>query len=235
MTRSTRLFDIIQILRTASGPVTAYRLAEELEVTKRTIYRDVVALQAMRVPVDGEAGVGYMMRSGYDLPPLMFSAEELEALYVGMALLRRTGDPGLERAARRAGEKIASALPDGAPHVLLRVSGWNQIPHRGVDAELLRGHIRDAVELRITYLDLQNIRTERMIKPIAMTYHIDAVLLGAWCALRKGFRSFRIDRIEELAPTGHLFPRESDTLRRDWAKTLDGEDWVLYNACKPLK
>ncbi|QFT97792.1 HTH domain protein [Roseovarius sp. THAF8] len=232
MTRSTRLFDIIQILRSADAPVTAAMLAEELEVTKRTIYRDVVALQALRVPVEGAAGVGYMMRAGYDLPPLMFSAEELEALYVGMALLHRTGDPGLERAARRAGEKIATALPGGAPHVPLRVSGWNRIPRDGVDAEALRAQIRDAVELRIVYVDLQEARTERVIRPVALTYHIDAVVLAAWCALRQGFRSFRIDRIVESVPTGEGFAGEAAALRAAWEATLEGEDWVLYTASR---
>ncbi|MEL7257190.1 MAG: YafY family protein [Pseudomonadota bacterium] len=235
MTRSTRLFDIIQILRTADGPVTAQHLGDELEVTKRTIYRDVAALQAMRVPVDGEAGVGYMLRAGYDLPPLMFSAEELEALYVGMALLHRTGDPGLERAARRAAEKIATALPGGAPHVPLRVSGWNRVPREGADAEQLRGYIRDAVELEVTYVDLKDVRTTRVIKPLALTYHIEVVLLAAWCELRQDFRSFRIDRISVFVPTGELFPQEVGTLRKAWTETLEHEDWVLYNASKPLE
>ncbi len=235
MTRSTRLFDIIQILRSADAPVTAQRLGNELEVTKRTIYRDMVALQAMRVPIDGEAGVGYMLRAGYDLPPLMFSTEELEALYVGMALLHRTGDPGLERAARRAGEKIASALPGGAPHVPLRVSGWNRIPREGADAERLRAHIRDAVELEVTYLDLKGVETTRAVKPLALTYHIEVVLLAAWCGLRQDFRSFRIDRIKAMTPTGALFSDEADRLRKAWTETLEQEDWVLYNASKPLE
>ncbi|MDT8326715.1 MAG: HTH domain-containing protein [Roseovarius sp.] len=95
MTRSIRRFDIIQMLRSARGAVTARVLADELEVTPRTIYRDVAALQAMRVPVEGEAGVGYVLRAGFDSPPLIFTAEELEALYVAMALLHRTGDVGL--------------------------------------------------------------------------------------------------------------------------------------------
>lgn len=229
MNRSTRLFDIIQILRAASGPVTSRRLAEELEVTQRTIYRDVAALQGMRVPIEGAAGIGYVMRAGYDLPPLMFSSDELEALYVGMALLHRTGDPGLERAARRAAEKIACALPETVAHVPLRVSGWNRIPKVGVDAQVLRDHIRDTAELRITYVDLQDKRTEREIKPVALTYYIDAVVLAAWCGLRQDFRSFRIDRIAEMAPTGGHFRAEAAQLRRTWAETLKGEDWVLYN------
>ena len=217
MTRSTRLFDIIQILRAAPAPVTARALADELEVVPRTIYRDIAALQAMRVPVEGEAGIGYVMRAGFDLPPLMFTAEELEALYVGMALLHRTGDPGLERAARRAGEKIAGALPGSArPEVPLHVSGWNRIPPASVGAELLRRSIRDEAEMQLTYLDLQERRSSRRVKPLALIYYVDAVVLAAWCGLRQDFRHFRIDRIETCVETGAIFAGEGARLREAW-------------------
>lgn len=216
MTRSTRLFDIIQILRSAEAPVTARALAEELEVTPRTIYRDVVALQAMRVPVEGEAGVGYVMRAGFDLPPLMFTPEELEALYVGMALLQRTGDAGLERAARRVGEKIVSALPGEPPKVPLQVSGWNRIPQGGLEAETLREYIRAEAELVLSYTDLQGEVTKRTVLPIGLIYYIDVVVLAAWCTLRGAFRHFRIDRIGTCAPSGHSFAGHGDALRRRW-------------------
>ncbi|NNJ69003.1 MAG: HTH domain-containing protein, partial [Boseongicola sp.] len=101
MQRITRMFEVIQLLRAARGPLSAEALAETLEVSKRTIYRDVAALQAMRVPIEGEAGVGYIMRRGYDLPPLNFDLEEIEALRVGLMMLGRTGDGSLERAASR--------------------------------------------------------------------------------------------------------------------------------------
>ena len=218
MTRSIRMFDIIQILRSARGAVTARALADELEVTPRTIYRDVAALQAMRVPVEGEAGVGYVLRAGFDLPPLMFTAEELEALYVGMALLHRTGDAGLERAARRAGEKIATAMPGKASQVPLHVSGWNRISQAGAEAERLRSYIRDEAEIEIAYLDLKERQSRRAIRPLALIYYIDVVVLIAWCTLRKDFRHFRIDRITECAPTGRHFTAESAALRDSWAQ-----------------
>lgn len=218
MTRSIRMFDIIQIMRSARGAVTARALADELEVTPRTIYRDVAALQAMRVPVEGEAGVGYVLRAGFDLPPLMFTAEELEALYVGMALLHRTGDAGLERAARRAGEKIASAMPGKTLQVRLHVSGWNRISQDGVDAEQLRRYIRDEVEIDIAYLDLEQHQSRRAIRPLALIYYIDVVVLIAWCILRQDFRHFRIDRIRECAPTGRHFTAEAAALRDSLAK-----------------
>ncbi|MDA3859427.1 MAG: WYL domain-containing protein [Roseovarius sp.] len=182
------------------------------------MYRDVAALQAMRVPVEGEAGVGYVMRAGFDLPPLMFTSEELEALYVGMALLHRTGDAGLERAARRVGEKIATALPGGAPQVALHVSGWNRISQDGAGAERLRRYIRDEVEIEIAYLDLEGHQTNRGIRPLALIYYIDVVVLLAWCSLRQDFRHFRIDRIKECAPTGRRFVAEGMALRDRWAK-----------------
>ena len=112
MRRADRLFELIQVLRRARKAVTAAQLAEKLEVAPRTIYRDIAALMAMRVPIDGAAGVGYVMRPGYDLPPLMFDREEVEAIAVGLQLLGRTGDRGLLAAGRRAGAKIAGVLPE---------------------------------------------------------------------------------------------------------------------------
>ena len=148
----------------------------------------------------------------------MFTAEELEALYVGMALLYRTGDVGLERAARRAGEKIASAMPGKAPQVPLHVSGWNRISWDGADAEQLRRYIRDEVEIEIAYLDLKEHQSRRAIRPLALIYYIDVVVLIAWCTLRQDFRHFRIDRITECTSTGRRFTAEAAALRDSWAK-----------------
>src|SRR3954470_14693003 len=111
MGRSNRMFEVIQVLRGTRKALTAQDLAERLEVNKRTIYRDIVALQAMRIPIEGEAGIGYIMRRGFDLPPLMFDADEVEAIVVGLALLQRTGDRGLQTAAASVGAKIADVLP----------------------------------------------------------------------------------------------------------------------------
>lgn len=222
MPRSTRLFEIIQLLRHADGPLTAQAMAEALEVTKRTVYRDMAALQAMRLPIHGEAGLGYVMRAGFDLPPLMFTQDELEAIVVGLALLGRTGDAGLERAAGQAAAKISDVLPaDRARVAPLHVSRWTAIPQPRVDLALLRRTIRDEAELRITYLDLQDRRTERDIKPIAILYYIDAVLLSAWCGTRRAFRHFRIDRIETCALTGRNFHGESDRLVAAWEHDSD--------------
>src|SRR3984885_6861410 len=113
MRRADRLFDIIQRLRTARGPTTAAALAEDLEVTQRTVYRDIATLQARRVPIEGEAGVGYVLRRGFDLPPLMFTLDEIEAIAVGARMLSRTGDAGLQAAAESVLSKVTVAIPEG--------------------------------------------------------------------------------------------------------------------------
>ena len=219
MSRSTRLFEVIQILRRADTPVTAQAMANALEVAKRTIYRDIAALQAMRVPIDGEAGIGYVLRSGFDLPPLMFSQDEIEAIVVGLALLGRTGDRGLERAAESAASKISDVIPDDAQRAVpLHVSLWSPIPQSNVDTAELRRHIRDASELNLTYLDLKDRRTNRDIRPVALIYFIEVVILAAWCELRQAFRHFRVDRIEECRPTGRRFAESANTLRTAWER-----------------
>ena len=219
MSRSTRLFEIIQILRSTNAPVTARAMAEALEVTPRTVYRDMAALMAMRVPVEGEAGVGYMLRAGFDLPPLMLTPEETEALIVGAALLQRTGDAGLERAARSAIGKIAAVVPESAAHeVPLRVSGWTAISDQGMQADDLRGLIRDGAELEIGYTDLQDRATRRRVLPLALIYYVDVVVLAAWCEMRQAFRHFRIDRITACKATGQISVERCRRLRFEWER-----------------
>lgn len=219
MTRSTRFFDIIQILRQAEAPVTAQQIADRLEVTKRTIYRDIASLQASRLPIEGEAGVGYMMRAGFDLPPLMFDPDELEAIAVGLALLGRTGDRGLQSAAERAAFKISEVVPESTdrpvPH---HVSKFNRIPTTGIEPEILRRHIRDETELQIDYRDLSDRNTSRTIRPLALIYYIDVVLLAAWCEMRQAFRHFRVDRILRCEATGRRFAGAGDKLRLAWER-----------------
>lgn len=220
MSRSDRMFEIIQVFRGASGPVTADSLAEVLEVTPRTVYRDIAALQAQRVPIEGEAGVGYIMRPGFDLPPLMFTPDEIEAVAVGLAMLRRTGDAGLLNAADRVAQKIGEVLPGhrasamaGSP---LYVSGWNTIPSATVDPEALRAAIRDEQALHLHYRDEKDQTSERTVLPLAVVYYTEALVLAAWCELRKAFRHFRIDRIGSCEPAGRGFEGKGAALRRDW-------------------
>ena len=225
MCRSVRLFEIIQILRAASRPVRAEDLAEKLEVSVRTIYRDVVALQAMRTPIEGEPGIGYVMRRGYDLPPLNFDMEEVEALRVGLALLSRTGDTALQKAASRIHEKV-DALH--GPANWLQVAPWGAAtddPDNGcVSVSSLRDAIRVERKLQITYRsgldqgsDQQPDRepdqeTIRTIRPIVLIYHLNCVMLAAWCELRRGFRHFRTDRIWGCEELEERFAGQGETL-----------------------
>lgn len=219
MNRSTRFFEIIQLLRASPRPLTAAALAAALDVTKRTIYRDIVALQAMRVPIEGEAGVGYMLRCGFTLPPLMFGDEELEAIIVGLSLIGRTRDAALQKAASRVIDKIAAVLPpDASPHLVsspLMVSQWSAIPATDIQLGEIRAAIRDERRIDIRYADPEGEITERTIHPIGLIYYVDAVVLAAWCELRDDFRHFRVDRIESYSITRTTFAGAAK-LRRQW-------------------
>ena len=224
MNRSSRMFEIIQLLRSARRSMTAADLADELEVTKRTIYRDILALQSMRVPIDGEAGIGYIMRPGFDLPPLMFTAEEAEAIAVGMSLLGRTGDAGLEKAARNVVRKISDVMhsddqnrnESAALSESVFASGRHEIPASGIDTRILRQAVRAEEKLQIEYTDLQLRNTTRVILPLAVIYYVDAVILAAWCELRDDFRHFRIDRIKACLPNKTFFTENGNNLREQW-------------------
>lgn len=217
MPRSTRMFEIIQTLRSARGPLTADAIAAQLEVTKRTVYRDIAALQAQRVPIEGEAGIGYIMRPGFDLPPLMFTSEEVEAITVGLAMLRRTGDEGLVQAAARVSAKIADVLPGGGARELpLHVSEWSDMLPARIDMDMVRAAIRDEEALTLDYRDGKASVTRRSVLPLALTYNIQTQILLAWCEMRENFRHFRIDRIDRCALAGHRFRGQGDGLRAMW-------------------
>jgi len=220
MARSSRMFEVIQFLRGASKPTPAWAIADALEVTKRTIYRDIAALQAMRVPIEGEAGVGYVMRAGFDLPPLMFTPDEIEAIAVGLSLIGRTRDTGLQKAASCVTRKISDVLPnaagariDGSP---LRVSHWNSIPPSDVDVQAMRKAIRDEEKLFLHYHDAEMRSTERTVCPIALIYYVDNIVLAAWCEVRADFRHFRVDRVRQCLITDGRFKGEGDRLRAGW-------------------
>lgn len=222
MSRSNRLFEIIQLLRGADKPLTAAKLAVSLEVAPRTIYRDIAALQAMRVPVAGEAGIGYVMRAGFDLPPLMFTEEEIEALIVGLALLGRTGDAGLQAAASSVAGKIAQVMPERPGRRLksggLYVSRWGAASPGATDLSRIRRAIRDERKLSVVYENDAAARTERTIKPLGLVYYIEVVVLAAWCELRRDYRHFRVDRIASCAETAEDFIDEGEALRAIWRR-----------------
>ena len=178
----------------------------------------IAALMAMRVPIDGAAGVGYVMRPGYDLPPLMFDREEVEAIAVGLQLLGRTGDKGLLAAGRRAGAKIAGVLPERREDEFddgrFVVSDFGAPAAAGMD--VLRAAVRNARRLALTYRDERRRTTERICLPLAVVYYVEATVLAAWCELREDFRHFRADRIVACHETGDSFAGQAPRLRRDW-------------------
>jgi len=216
MRRADRLFDIIQVLRSAKGPMTAAAIAEQLEVTVRTIYRDVATLQARRVPIEGAPGVGYVLRRGFDLPPLMFTTEEVDAIAVGAQLVRRLRDPALQDAAASVLAKIAVVLPpqtrayfDSAPFYVS--DGDARVPD-GVDLSEIRSAIRDTRKLRLDYADEQARQTRRTVWPIALAYYVDVTLVAAWCELKNEYRHFRVDRIRSLSILDERYPPDNERL-----------------------
>jgi predicted DNA-binding transcriptional regulator YafY len=224
MRRSDRLFDIIQILRAARGPITAARMAAELEVAPRTIYRDIATLQARCVPILGEAGVGYVLRPGFDLPPLMFTTEEAEAIAVGVRLLRRTGDPGLRSAAESVLSKVAVVVPEAlrrhlaAPPFFVSEHGA-RVPD-SADLTKIRAAIRDARKLSITYSDHAGSTTRRIIWPIGIAYYVQATLVYGWCELRGDYRHFRADRITSFDVLEERYPPQGNEGAAGWLASL---------------
>lgn len=221
MGRSVRMFEIIQLLRTADQPCTAAQIAEELEVTKRTIYRDIASLQSLRVPIEGEAGVGYIMRTGFDLPPINFDVEEAEAITVGLAMINRTGDKGLKRAARRAAQKLTDAT---RLSTTLFASSWGPDEPTTVDLSLVRAAIREEQKLKVGYVNGKGEQSARLILPIAIAYHSEAIVLAAWCELRGDFRHFRPDRMTTFVVSEETFAGQGDALRQAWIK--DYAEWL---------
>jgi predicted DNA-binding transcriptional regulator YafY len=203
-----------------SRPVTAATLAEGLEVTVRTVYRDIAALQASRVPIEGAAGLGYVLRRGFDLPPLMFTTEEVDAIAVGVRLLRRLRDPKLQAAAQSVLAKLSVVVPQPLQSQLVSapvyVSDGDAPSAAGLDLAQLRAAIRDTRKFAIAYVDDQGRRTERTIWPIAIAYYVDATLVGAWCELRRDFRHFRVDRIQGSQLLEDRFPPDNGRLMAEW-------------------
>jgi predicted DNA-binding transcriptional regulator YafY len=227
MRRSDRLFDIIQRLRTARGPTTAAALAEDLEVTVRTVYRDVATLQARRVPIEGAPGLGYVLRRGFDLPPLMFTIEEIEAIAVGARLVSRTGDPALQDAAESVLSKVTVVLPERLRAQLAAapffVSASGAPVAERVDLAEVRQAIRDERKLWIAYADEHGARSERVIWPIAVAYYVQATLVGAWCELRRDYRHFRADRITAMTVLEERYPSDNGRLMAEWLALRQNE------------
>ncbi|WP_075218169.1 helix-turn-helix transcriptional regulator [Mongoliimonas terrestris] len=220
MSRAERLLALVQALRRRRRPVSGADLAEELQVSLRTIYRDVQALVAQGAPIEGEAGVGFVLKPGFLLPPLMFTDDELEALVLGAQMASSRADARLARAATDALAKIAAVLPrDLADRMeengLLVAMSRPEIADT-VDLALLRTAIRNETKLRFTYVNEQGVRTTRTVWPVALAFYDRVRVLTAWCELRGAYRHFRADRITEATDLTERYPRRRRVLLKEW-------------------
>ena len=222
MRRADRLFQIIQILRRGRGPHVADRIAEELETSKRTVYRDIAALVAQRVPIRGEAGVGYVLEDGFDLPPLMLTPDEIEAVVLGVQWVATRGDPVLARAAEDLKGKILASIPERLRPLLLDPAvGAPHGPNRavdGLDLTQARAAIHAGHKLRLHYMDVDGKESRRTIWPIAIGYFDYARMLVGWCELRQDFRHFRADRVLSADFLQERYPERPGILRARWRK-----------------
>lgn len=220
MRRADRLFEIIQVLRRASGPLTADRIAAELETSKRTIYRDIDALVAQRVPIRGEAGVGYILDRGFDMPPLMLTTDEVEAVALGAQWVIAHADAALARAALDVLAKIAAIMPeDLRPMIDDHAVGTPPARDRDddhVDIARLRTWCREGRKVEIGYVDETGAVGERTIRPFLVGYVAVVRVVVAWCELRQDFRIFRTDRMTAISFLDQRYPERSVTLRRRW-------------------
>jgi predicted DNA-binding transcriptional regulator YafY len=220
MRRADRLFQIIQILRRSTRPVTSSQLATELEVSKRTVYRDVADLMGQRVPIEGEAGLGYLLDPKYDMPPLMLTADEIEAVVLGAQLVAKLPDAVLANAANDVVAKIAFALPKDMlpylvePGVAARPSSTTK--SEVIDMRPIRAAIREGLKLRLRYRSEAGEVTGRTVWPVILGYSEAHCLLVAWCETKQAFRHFRTDRMLEVSPIDERFGMNRSQLRRRW-------------------
>lgn len=222
MRRAERLFELIQVLRRSSRPLTAAQIAEQLETSKRTVYRDIASLIGQRVPIRGEAGIGYLLDRGFDLPPLMLTPDEIEALVLGAELVKVHADPSLASAAIDLLTKVAHILPKGLRDIIDEPSVGTP-PKRddpkkpeSFDVARLRSWSRQGRKLRIRYIDERGASSTRTVWPFMLGYVLTTRVLIAWCELRAGFRFFRTDRLAEVAFLDEPYPEGRAKLRRRW-------------------
>jgi predicted DNA-binding transcriptional regulator YafY len=219
MRRADRLLQLIQILRRHRRPVTGETIAAELEVSLRTVYRDIASLIADRVPIRGEAGVGYVLGEGFDLPPLMFTADELEAVMLGLRWVARRGDRQLSRAAQDTVAKIGTVLPQGLKPFLFDASLLvppQAVMPDAIDVAEFRAAIRENKKISIAYRSEEGEVTARTIWPIGVAYFDATRLVIAWCELRTAFRSFRTDRMISARILPEKFPGRRMALLKQW-------------------
>ena len=220
MSRTERLFELIQRLRCHRYPVSGNTLASELNISVRTLYRDIASLQAQGAHIEGEPGLGYVLRPGFMLPPLMFSEEEIEALVLGSRWVADRADSKLKSAAHNALAKIASVLPADLRFQLENsglLIGPGQVLAAGdIETAHIRQAIRQEHKLDIVYIDVDDVESHRTIWPLGLGFFEKTRIIIAWCELREAFRHFRIDKIKTLNVLEKRYPRRRQTLLKKW-------------------
>jgi predicted DNA-binding transcriptional regulator YafY len=217
MRRADRLFRIVQLLRRRRTVVTAAQIAGKLEISERTVYRDIRDLIQAGTPIDGEAGVGYRLQPGYDLPPLMFDREEIQALVLGARIVRQIGDPALARASESILSKVATVLPkDLAPllaEARLFVPNTVNVARSAACLAVAREALVAQRRMWLKYANERGDETERTVRPLGLFYWGRTWTLAAWCELRSGFRNFRLDRVGEVTLRDRFDEEPGRTLR----------------------
>lgn len=225
MSRAERLLQLMQVLRRHRAPVSGAALADELGVSLRTLYRDIASLQAQGATIEGEAGVGYLLRPGFLLPPLMLSEEEIEALVLGSRWVAGHTDARLADAARNVVAKVSAVLPADLRHeldtnALLVPRASDSLPP-AIDLAQVRLAIRRERKLRLDYRDAGGRSSTRVVWPFALGFFEKTRVIAAWCETRRGFRHFRADRIAALELREERYPRRRQALLKDW-KAAEG-------------
>ncbi|WP_184394011.1 YafY family protein [Rhizobium sp. BK650] len=227
MRKAERLFQIIQILRRSYRPITSAQIAEELEVARRTVYRDIAHLIGQRVPIEGEAGFGYVLDPRYDMPPLMLTAEEIEAVLLGVQMVAKLGDPAINTAARDVIAKIASTVPDhllpfiAEPAVSLKPG--EAIDSLTLDSRPIRRAIREGRKIELEYCAANGAITSRIVWPVLLGYEDEHCLLIAWCESKEAFRHFRAERILNLKVLEETVDLPRGKLRQQWLQWREAE------------
>ncbi len=224
MSRAQRLIHLLQLLRHHRFPISGASLATELNISVRTLYRDIRTLQEQGAQIEGEAGLGYVLRPGFMLPPLMFSEEEIEALVLGSRWVAARGDERLKSDAHSALHKIAAVLPTDLRNALDSSTLLPGPPAEQVlelaDVAQIRQAIRAEHKATIDYQDAQNTISTRTIWPFALGYFDHVRILIAWCELRNGFRHFRADRISKFIVSQECYPRKRQALLKAWRQEI---------------
>jgi predicted DNA-binding transcriptional regulator YafY len=228
MRRADRLFQIVQFLR-GGRLVTAAKLGARLEVSERTIYRDIADLQASGVPIDGAAGAGYILRAGHDLPPLMFTRDEIVALVAGARLVKAWGGTSMAAAAEEALIKIAAVLPPDAKSKMQRIAihapGYNLPSEERARIDLFEAAIEDRRVMAFDYADDESKSTTRAIWPLGLWFWGGHWTVVGWCLLRDDFRMFRFSRMTAPHETGETFKPEKGKTLQEFYRMMEDKGW----------